>query len=59
MGLVVVSRGSCLVGVCGPLIVVTSVAEHGLSSARASVVMCGLSSCWTLEHRLSSCGTLV
>ena len=46
-------------GVCGLLTVVTSVAECRLSSARASVVMHGLSSSRTLERRLGSCGTLV
>ena len=51
-------RGFCLVGVCGLFIAVTFVAEHRLSSAGASVVVHGLHSSWTQEHRLSSCGTL-
>ena len=46
---------------CGPLIAVASlVAELRLRGVWASVAeACGLSSCssWSLEHRLSSCGT--
>ena len=59
--LVVSSGGYSLVAVCGlPVAVASLVAQHGLWSTWASVVATHrLSSCtsWTLEHRLSSCGT--
>ena len=57
--LVVVSRGSSLVAVSGLLITVTSLVEHELWDAWASVVAAGgLSSCGSpaSEHRFSSCG---
>ena len=51
-----------LVSVTGLLVELAShFAEHGLQGAQASVGMArGHNSCdsWTLEHRLSSCGTL-
>ena len=60
--LVVASRGYSMAAVCWLLIAVASlVAEHGLLGAQASAVAVhGLSSCisWSLEHRLTSCGTL-
>ena len=51
--------GLLFVVVCGLLIAVASLAEHGLQVVQASVVAaCGLSNCgsWDAEHRLSRCG---
>ena len=56
-----VNGGYALVVVCRLLFTVSSlVDEHRLQGTQASVaVACRLSSCgpWSLEHRLSSCGT--
>ena len=47
----VVRRGYFLIVVCGLLVAVTSVTEHGLSGVAFSVC-----SSLALEHELSSCG---
>ena len=52
------SGGYPLVVVCGLLIAVASLVEHGLWGARVSVLAAlGLSGCgfWALEHRLNHC----
>ena len=57
--LVSASRSFSLVEVCGLLIAVASVVQHGLQGAWTSVVGAhGLGSCssWAPEYRLHSCG---
>ena len=56
---VFVAVWATLVVVCGLLIAVASLVEHGFQGAWLSVVVAqGLRSCssWAVEHRLNSCG---
>ena len=57
--LVAAGRGSSLGAVCGLLVAVASLVEHGLQGLWAPVLVAqGLCSCGSgaLEHRLSNCG---
>ena len=59
LSLVVASRGYSLAAVCGLLIVVASLVEHGLQGVQTSVVAAHRLSCCgirALDCRLRSCG---